>query len=70
MSTPQRTPQSKSELANYYQVSAKTMGEWLRRVYLSYPTEFENCLHKQLFTPRQISLILEHLGEPKDRKHE
>ncbi len=63
-------PQSKSDLATYYKVTPKTMGTWLKRVYVAHPTDFENCLMIKLFTPRQIALILEHLGEPKDTHDE
>lgn len=64
------TLQSKSDLAQYYNINRKTLGVWLKKVYAAHPNEFDNCLMVKLFTPRQINIILNHLGEPKDTQNE
>lgn len=52
-------PNTLSGLANLYQVDRRTMRNWLKMI--------EDKLGKRagnLFTPRQIALIYDHLGPP------
>lgn len=51
-------PMNKSMLANAYGVSVQTLNKWLDMV-----PELEVRKGQRLFTPKQLSLISNHLGK-------
>jgi hypothetical protein len=53
------TTASKSELANQYGISVKTLCKWLENI-----PELNIEKNARLLTPKQVGLIYEKLGEP------
>lgn len=54
-------PMNRTELARKYKVSLPTFNKWLRLI--SNLVLIEN---QRIFTPKQVELIINHLGEPPD----
>jgi DNA-binding transcriptional regulator YiaG len=50
---------SKSELANQYGISVRTLAKWLENI-----PELVIDKNVRLLTPKQVKLIYEKLGEP------
>jgi transposase len=52
---------SKSELAAAYGVSLVTLNKWICEI-----NNLELQKNCRIFTPKQVSIIVQHLGEPED----
>ncbi len=50
---------SKSELAMAYKINISTLRVWLKRV-----PGLDLTAGQRLLTPRQVALVMEHIGEP------
>jgi len=52
---------TRSELARRYGVSPETFKKWLAKV-----PNLELDIKERVLTPKQVGIIIEHLGEPTD----
>ena len=52
---------NRSELARRYKVSIQTLNKWLGLI-----PDLDLSANQRIFTPKQVSLIIKHLGEPPD----
>ena len=59
METKKTKALSKSELANQYGITLKTLRGWLQGV-----PDLGVMPAQKIFTPKQVKKIFEHLGEP------
>jgi hypothetical protein len=56
---------SKAELAQLYNISGKTFRVWLVPIIKAHKTVFPPNFHrKKILTVKQVSIIVEHLGQP------
>lgn len=61
METKTHKPATRTQLAKRYGVSTETFKKWLVKI--------PNLLldsNDRVFTPKQVGIIIEHLGEPSD----
>ena len=52
---------NRSELARRYKVSIQTLNKWLALI-----PNLELLANQRIFTPKQVCIIVNHLGEPPD----
>ncbi len=53
---------SKGEVAEAYGITTQTLRTWLLK--FDFYQRFPECLSSQVFTPKQLKAIIDHLGEP------
>lgn len=61
MKTKTHKPATRSQLAKWYGVSPETFKKWLIKI-----PELVLDSNDRVFTPKQVGIIIEHLGEPPD----
>ncbi|MBB3836994.1 transposase [Runella defluvii] len=59
METKKHKPATRIELAKRYGVSLETLKKWLSKI-----PELDIQVNARVLTPKQVSVIIEHLGEP------
>ena len=59
METKKHKPTTRIELAKRYGVSLETLKKWLSKI-----PELDIQVNARVLTPKQVSVIIEHLGEP------
>jgi len=57
-----RGVKSKGEVADAYGITTQTLRSWLLK--FDFYEKFPECLSSQVFTPKQLKAIIDHLGEP------